>query len=138
MNSRGEIIIVDDDTDDLEILKEVYNTLPFENRLVVFNDGEDAYQYLKTPEAYPFLIISDINMPKMNGFELRDKVLSDAETSNRIIPFVFISTCANRTMMKTYCSNSFHGYFEKKSDFTEMTDMLDNIIRYWKNAVPAD
>lgn len=138
MNKRGEIIIVDDDIDDLDILEEIYSMLPFENKLVLFHDGEEVYSYLKDPEAYPLLIISDINMPRMNGFELRDKVLSDAEISGKIIPFVFISTSADRTMMKKYCRKSFHGYFEKKSDITEMTKMMERIIGYWKDGIPSD
>ena len=138
MNKLGEIIIVDDDIDDLDILEEVYSTLPFENKLVLFHDGDEAYTYLKKPTAYPFLIISDINMPKMNGFELRDKVFSDAEISGKIIPFVFISTSADRAMMKKHCQKSFHGYFEKKSDISEMADMLERIIGYWKDGIPSD
>lgn len=137
MNKRGEIIIVDDDSDDLDILEEIYNMLPFENQLVLFHDGEEAYSYLKDPETYPFLIISDINMPRMNGFELRDKVLGDAEISGKIIPFVFISTSADRAMMKKHCQKSFHGYFEKKSDISEMTNMLERIIGYWKDGIPS-
>ena len=138
MNKQGEIIIVDDDTDDLDIFKEVYGLLPFDNRLVTFSDGEDVCNYLKNPESYPFLIISDINMPKMNGFELRDRVFKEAEIAERIIPFVFMSTCADRSTMKKYCMNSFHGFFEKKSDFTQMTKMLERIIGYWKDAIPSD
>ncbi|MEE1896990.1 response regulator [Flavobacterium rakeshii] len=136
MNSNGEIIVVDDDVDDLEILKEAYSVLPFKNRLVVFTDSEDAYYYLKNPDSYPFLIISDINMPRMNGFELRDRVFADAENNDRVIPFIFMSTCVDRNMMKSHCKSSFQGYFEKRSDFNEMIKLLEKIISYWKEGLP--
>ena len=55
MNKLGEIIIVDDDIDDLDILEEVYSTLPFENKLVLFHDGDEAYTYLTCTGLFDFL-----------------------------------------------------------------------------------
>ncbi|MEE1896992.1 response regulator [Flavobacterium rakeshii] len=99
MNVRGEIIIVDDDIEDLEILQEVYDSLPYNNKLILFNSAESAYNYLEQNDARPFLIISDINMPRMNGFQLRDKVFSYTENTGRIIPFIFVSTTSDRKMI---------------------------------------
>lgn len=137
MNRWGEIIVVDDDPDDIDIIREVYSSLPFENRLVLFHDGEEAYSYLKKSDSHPFLILSDINMPRMNGLELRDKVLNDASVTKRIIPFILLSTAADQETLKKYCQKSFQGYFEKKSDISAIRSMLENIIRYWKSAIPS-
>ena len=38
--------------------------------------------------------------------------------------------------MKAHCQDSFHGYFEKKTDLTEIQNMLEQIIGYWNDAIP--
>ena len=136
MNTDGEIIIVDDDSDDIEIFQEVYNSLPYSNKLLLFQSGEEAYQYIIQSNAHPFLIISDINMTRMNGFQLREKVFTEAARTGKVIPFIFLYTGAVKAMMKQYCLHDYHGYFEKRSDINAIRNTLEKIIGYWNDAVP--
>ena len=71
MNKNGAIIIVEDDTDDQEMFSEVFKELNYKNEIVFFNDGQEALAYLKAKTTEPFIVFSDINMPKLNGIELR-------------------------------------------------------------------
>ncbi len=74
MNKAGPIVFIEDDLDDQEIMAEIFKELNYENEIVFFGDGEKALEYLTKIDIEPFLILSDINMPKLNGMELREKV----------------------------------------------------------------
>ncbi|MEO7523190.1 MAG: response regulator [Ferruginibacter sp.] len=74
MNKRGPILIIEDDRDDQEILIEIFKELNYENEVIFFDEGEKALEYLIATMIKPFIIFSDINMPKLNGLELRLKI----------------------------------------------------------------
>src|SRR5450631_1467952 len=74
MNKKGPIVVIEDDEDDQEVLVEIFRKLGHENELVFFKDGNAALDFLNQTDLHPFLILSDINMPKINGFELRKKI----------------------------------------------------------------
>lgn len=63
MNKGGPIIIIEDDTDDQELLKNVFLELDYRNNVIFFEDGEEALKYLTDTTIEPFIIFSDINMP---------------------------------------------------------------------------
>jgi CheY-like chemotaxis protein len=80
MNKNGPILVIEDDEDDKEIILEVFKTLDYGNEIIFFYDGNEALEYLNNnPDLKPFLILSDINMPKLNGFALRDQVQNNED-----------------------------------------------------------
>ena len=96
MNVNGPVILIEDDEDDQQIFEEVFKRLNYKNEILFFADGEAALNYLKKPSVIPFLILSDINMPKLNGFELREKLRTDADLNIKCIPYLFFSTATKR------------------------------------------
>ena len=91
MNKKGPIIIIEDDMDDQDILVEIFHRLGYENKIIYFTDGNEALRYLDQTDIQPFLILSDINMPRINGFELRNKVFTNEQLQTKCIP-----TCSLR------------------------------------------
>ena len=77
MNKSGPIIVIEDDPDDQEILIEIFLRLKYTNKIIFFSDGNKALEYINRTDVQPFLILSDINMPKFDGFELRNKVFTN-------------------------------------------------------------
>ena len=63
-------MVIDDDQDDREFFKEVLSGL-VTNEIVLLSDSALVTDYLLNEDCHPFLIISDISMPKMNGLSLR-------------------------------------------------------------------
>src|SRR5688572_9995103 len=96
MNKNGPIVVIEDDMDDQEILKEIFEKLDYPNEVFFFADGQSALDYLSQPAILPFVILSDINMPVLNGFELRDKLKTDADLAIKCIPYLFFSTALNQ------------------------------------------
>src|SRR4028118_745252 len=95
MNKNGPVIIIEDDEDDQLFLQEVFHKLNYPNEVLFFSDGQKALNYIHESNILPFVILSDINMPKLNGFELRNKLKTDAELQLKCIPYLFFSTAVN-------------------------------------------
>lgn len=135
MNKRGPIIIIEDDEDDQEVLGEVFKKLQYPNEIIFFGDGEQALVYLTETPIEPFIIFSDINMPRLNGIELRAKVHENEDLRMKSIPYLFFSTVAEQQYVIDAYSKSVQGFFVKPSDFNKMTAMIKNIVEYWQNCV---
>jgi CheY-like chemotaxis protein len=74
MNKNGTIIIVEDDPEDQEVLVEIFEKLKYPNKVNYFSDGHKVLEYLELSNDKPFIIISDINLPRLSGLALRDKL----------------------------------------------------------------
>lgn len=132
MNKNGPVIIIEDDADDQEILKEIFEKLAYPNEVIFFADGEAALEYLNQPAVLPFLIVSDINMPKLSGFELRSKLKTDANLAIKCIPYLFFSTALNQDAVLDAYSMSVQGFFVKQASIAELEKTITVIMEYWK------
>lgn len=127
----GPLIIIEDDLDDQEFITEILHSLGVTNTLLLFSDGTEALTYLQTTTDQPFLILCDVNLPKMNGIELRTEICNDDRLRKKSIPFVFFSTYAGRdTVAKAY-ELTVQGFFIKSASLQELQDTLSMIITYW-------
>jgi len=135
MNKRGPIIIIEDDEDDQEILAEVFKELECKNKIIFFSDGEDALKYLTDTEIEPFIIFSDINMPKLNGMELRAKIHENESLRIKSIPYLFFSTVAEQQNIIDAYSKSVQGFFVKPKDYVEIRDTIKTIMDYWHKCI---
>jgi CheY-like chemotaxis protein len=132
MNKNGPVVIIEDDEDDQAILKEVFENLDYPNEVIFFGDGQSALDYLHQTEVLPFLILSDINMPKLDGFALRQKLKSDAALQIKCIPYLFFSTAATQKAVIDAYSLSVQGFFVKQSSIAEIEATISSIMEYWK------
>ena len=139
MNKNGEIIIIEDDQDDQDLLSDVFNELKVPNRLVFFSNGELALEYLEKNDSEPFLILSDVNLPKLNGFELREKIFSSDMPGKKSIPYIFFTTSASRESVMNAYAFSAQGFFKKPVSFNELQAVIHSILDYWKRSYsPSD
>ncbi len=132
MNKTGPIIFIEDDLDDQEILSEIFKELNYKNELIFFTDGFEALDYLTKTEIEPFLVISDINMPKLNGMELREKVLNNEDLRLKSIPYLFFSTSAEQKNVIDAYSRSIQGFFIKPGNYDKLKNMIVKIVNYWQ------
>jgi CheY-like chemotaxis protein len=133
MNKGGPIIIIEDDPDDLELFAEVFKELNSQNKIVCFEDGITALEYLTHTSELAFLIISDINLPKLDGFALREKIHNNEQLRLKCIPYLFFTTAADQRNVIDAYSQSIQGFFTKPSTYKELVRVMGNIIEYWKD-----
>jgi CheY-like chemotaxis protein len=132
MSHSGPIVVVEDDEDDQFLIKYSLGNLKVENTIVFCNNGLQAYQYLKTTTEQPFLILCDINMPIMNGIELREKIEAEEYLKQKAIPFVFLSTSDNASLIKKAYQGTIQGFYKKAGELDRFEANLKLIIDYWR------
>lgn len=131
MPKKGPIIIVEDDHDDQELLKEVFDELQIPNLLRFFNSCMNALDYLLTTIEKPFLIISDINLPAMTGIEFKLKINENDYLRRKSIPFIFLSTTSDKLVISQAFNVFAQGYFVKPLKVHDVKEIVVKIVEYW-------
>ena len=113
LNKKGCVIIIEDDKDDQFLIQEAFAELNYPNEIIFLGDGQEALNFLSSGDKNPFLILSDINLPKLSGLDLRLKLKMNADLHLKCIPYLFFTTAANhQTVIEAY-SLSVQGFFTK-------------------------
>lgn len=133
-NTGAPIVIVDDDSDDREFLRDAWGELNITNKLIFFSNGQAVIEYLQSAEVTPFLIICDVNIPGMDGFELKAALLHDTSVNYKSIPFVYWSTVASEAQIRKAYDLGGNGFFVKDTSFDKLKESLREIIMYWKKS----
>jgi len=129
------VLLVDDDEIDVDSMKRAFIKARIANPIVVASDGLQAVQMLRgtdgeTKVSRPFLIMLDLNMPRMNGLEFLEEIRNDPEFESSIV-FVLTTSDFDRDRWAAY-KNNVAGYILKNnvgSGFTHLISLLDH---YWK------
>lgn len=130
-----DILVIEDDEDDREILEQIFRDLGYKNNIIFFSDSTEALKYIRKPEVNPFIIISDINMPKLGGFELRDMILEEEVLADKDIPYIFISNAQDEYSIKQANKLFIQGYIQKTNDYNRYKEKIKNLIDYWKENI---
>lgn len=135
MNGNRPIVFIDSDQDDQELLQPILQELAPGHPILLFNDGEAALSYLQTTEQKPFLIISEITMPRMNGLELRLRIEQDPQLRKKAIPFIFFTYPAYEPLVDEAYELTIQGFFEKQHDINTIRSQLKAIVEYWRSCL---
>jgi CheY-like chemotaxis protein len=128
---KGKLLLVDDDPSEEKIIKYALEEGHWNVSIKYFQQPKKALDYLRETKDEIFLIISDINMPGMNGFDFKKAIDADTELARKSIPFIFSSNSAKKEDIVQAYDNRVQGYFQKPADLTEATELLDKIFDYW-------
>jgi two-component SAPR family response regulator len=131
MSNKGPLILVDDDPEDQELVLLAFRELGFKEEIKTFNSAADALSFLYDTEQEPFLIVSDVNMPKMDGISFKKKIDECRILSIKCIPFVFLSTSTQ--FVQQTCELNIQGYFEKGTSWEQLCETMKIILQYWKS-----
>lgn len=124
--SPNPIVFIDDDMEDLTIMSEMANIIYHPNKVIAFDTPEAALDYLRDLKDPPMFILSDISMPRINGFELRKELLS-AQPGIKDIPYFFLSSSRTDEELSRSANLNISGYYQKSSSFEGMRQTLESI-----------
>jgi CheY-like chemotaxis protein len=129
-----EILLVDDNDDDVVLLEESFRDSKFLNLMQIVRDGEEAIRYLQRRAPYesartPGLVLLDINMPKMDGFEVLQTMKSDPLL--RTIPVVMLTTSTrDEDIARSYDSGAC-SFVSKPVSFEKLKEVIKQFTLYW-------
>jgi|GEM_PF-723254 len=121
--SERKILVIDDEPDILEIL-----IIELRNRGYQVEAADDAgAAFEKAHDFLPDIIISDIAMPEMNGFELITEFRKHRKFEN--IPFIVISGYSDDQKKMSAEKSGADGYLEKPINFNHLAAKIENLLR---------
>ena len=123
------ILLVEDDEVDVKALKWAFEKLKVANPLVIARDGVEALEMLRELPR-PYLVITDINMPRMNGIELLRKIRQSEQFRDSIV-FVLTTSNDEQDKIDAYDLNV-AGYMLKTDMGTSFSRAISLIDNYWK------
>lgn len=135
MNKTGPIVVIEDDKDDQEMLVEIFKKLGYVNKIIYFHDGNEALDFLNDTNVQPFLILSDIDMPRINGIELRSKIFTNEQLQTKCIPYLFFTTGGSKKIVMDAYAMSVQGFFIKPNSIDALESTIKKIIEYWKECI---
>jgi CheY-like chemotaxis protein len=129
-NSRKPILLVEDDDVDAMTTRRALNELKVTNKLIHKIDGEEALEYLRGENnPRPCIILLDLNMPRMNGFELLK--ITKADTMLKKIPVVVFTTSdADEGIVESY-NLGVAGYIVKPVSYQQFVEAMKTVNMYW-------
>jgi CheY-like chemotaxis protein len=134
LSITGPIVCIEDD-DDQQLISVALKQLQVANELCFFTNGETALDYLKTTAKKPFLILCNINLPLMNGVELRKQLNGNESLRRKSIPFLLVSTSADPRLVQTAYDETVQGYFKKPETFLGLKKQLELMLAYWTECI---
>jgi YesN/AraC family two-component response regulator len=120
------VMLIDDETLWLDLIRDVLADESY--KVITASSGEAALK--KLHQIKPDLILSDVRMPVLNGFDLYERVRSDPRL--RSIPYVFMSSINDFDAMRTARELGADDYFEKPFDAQSVKDIVLSLLMRFK------
>ncbi len=133
---RPPILLVEDSEDDAELATLTFQQCGMSAPIVVVRDGEEALDYLfgdnvTSKQRIPFLVLLDISLPKIDGFEVLRRIRSNEET-RRLPTVMFSSSNVPEDVERAYDIGA-NSYVRKPVEFSRYSDTLRQVGQYWIN-----
>ncbi|SMB85208.1 response regulator [Deinococcus hopiensis] len=135
MRIPQHFFLVDDSLGDRLLAEEAFDQLCPDCTLTTVASGETALRMLRTKSVIPDVILLDINMPGMNGFELLQALKDDDDLAQ--IPVVMLSTSGAPGDIERAYSLQASSYLMKSPNFQAFLKQIDAFLKYWGGAQVA-
>jgi len=137
-DNRFTVLLVEDDLNDIFLVKRAFKMARLSDPLQVVTDGQEAINYLKGQGKYadrqsyplPKLIVMDIKMPRLTGFEVLEWVKGDGGLLRRI-PIVIVSSSDNPADINRAYELGANAYMVKPVNFKAVEHLFESITHYW-------
>ena len=132
MTRRARVILIDDDPFTMAMTKQIVKKFVKNRQLRTFSSAKDALSYLQTVNGIannvtpvPGMIVSDLHMPSMDGFEFLDEFakLTQAVQSQYSV-FILSSTSDEKERARLFEKVSFEGFCSKPLTPEKFMDLM--------------
>ncbi len=122
------VLMADDDEDDCMLARKAFEACGSPAAFACVEDGVALLSYLSR-SPLPALILLDINMPRMNGFETLKEIKSMPAFQD--IPVVMVTTSGEEKDMANSHKLGANSFFSKPSGFDDWVDMMKSLSDRW-------
>lgn len=137
MRPAHAILLVEDNPADVKITQRALRESGLGVDLIVVRDGQEAVDYLLRQGGHagtadwriPDLILLDLNLPRMTGREVLERVRATPRL--RAVPVVVLTTSRRLEDIQQMYACGANTYIEKPQDFPRFVQVLQTIHRYW-------
>jgi CheY-like chemotaxis protein len=138
--NRLTILVADDDADDRLFMEQALRQTGYEHDIQFVEDGEDLLAYLRHEGHYtaqnapwPNLLMLDLNMPRVNGFQALERIKEDPAL--RRLPVVVMTTSsADEDVVRTY-NLGVNSFIIKPFNFHRLVEIVAAMKTYWMDTV---
>lgn len=131
------VLLVEDDLNDIFLVKRAFRMARVRNPLQVVTDGEEAVRYLRGDGKYadrathslPRLVVMDIRMPRRDGFEVLEWIKKDGML--RRIPVIIVSSSEDPADINRAYELGANAYMIKPMDYRAVENLFQSITHYW-------
>ncbi|MFC5849427.1 response regulator [Deinococcus petrolearius] len=123
------LLIVEDNPNDLELARTALELSDICCEVQVACDGQEALDLLRHSEHLPDLVLLDLNMPRVSGHEVLQRVKSD--TLLRRVPVVVFTTSSELRDRLAATAAGADDYVVKPGGFEELVETLNALGRRW-------
>ncbi len=132
-----DILLVEDNPSDIEITKEAFAQGKIKNNLYCVKDGQEALDFLYHKNKYsdtskapkPDLILLDLNMPKISGIEILEKIKKDKDLLS--IPVIILTTSDRDKDVCVSYKLGANSFITKPVEFARFIEVITGIQNYW-------
>jgi CheY-like chemotaxis protein len=128
------IVLIDDSKEEIQLFKLAFNDVNTLSSLITFNDAPSAFDYIVENAKRIFIILCDISMPRMSGFDLLEKINADHQLKMSAIPFIFFTNSSQEEDVQKAYSLTAQGFFQKPMNIDDLESVFNSIVHYWRNA----
>jgi CheY-like chemotaxis protein len=137
MNRNLTILIIEDDPNDVVLLKRALSRENINNPVQVVHDGKEALHYLqgegkyhdRTEFPFPSVIFTDLKMPRMSGFDVLDWLKKHPECS--VIPLIILSASKMEADVRKAYQMGANAYLVKPGSIGELQEMVKTAYNFW-------
>ncbi|MEW6621191.1 MAG: response regulator [bacterium] len=129
-----DILLVEDNEDDIIIINRTFKKLKLTNNIYTVRDGQEALDFVFKEGKYalsptPGLILLDINMPKLSGFDVLERL--KAHPVYKIIPVIMLTVSDREEDIVRSYKNGAVSYITKSMKFDDFVTVMEHFELYW-------
>ena len=126
-----EILLVEDNPGDIRLMQEALKEAKVSNSVIIARDGQEAVDYLfeHRDENVPDLILLDINLPKLSGFEVLKQIKADEKL--KIIPVVIVTSSSSEDDVLQSYRHYANCFVTKPLDMDQFVKVVSAVDNFW-------
>ena len=138
MTEIFNILLIEDNSNEVLLIKNALTQGKILHELHIVENGSDALAFLYRKEPYSFvtqpdLILLDLNLPELDGWEVLEKTKSDPNL--RRIPVVILTNSMTDLQISKAYDMHVNGYIIKPVSYDKFTEIIQKTCNFWLNIV---